>query len=84
MPLSSPRLTAVLVETSSGTSRLATCPLCHTSHASLTQETLQARGDWRCVRCGQQWDARRLETVAAYATWVAKHESVERKRVGAV
>jgi hypothetical protein len=58
--LSSSRLTAALLETPSDTSRLATCPLRHTPHASLTREALQAGGDWRCVRCGQQWDARRL------------------------
>jgi hypothetical protein len=81
--LSSSRLTAALLETPSDTSRLATCPLCHTPHASLTHEALQAGGDWRCVRCGQQWDARRLDTVATYAAWVAEHESVERRGVSA-
>jgi transcription elongation factor Elf1 len=79
-PLSSPRLTAALLDTPSDTSRLATCPLCHTRHASLTQEALEAGGDWRCIRCGQRWDARRLGTVAAYAAWVAEPESVERRR----
>ena len=80
--LSSSQLTAALLETP-GTSRLATCPLCHTPHASLTDEALQAGDNWRCVRCGQQWDARRLETVAAYAAWVAEHERVAPRRVSA-
>lgn len=53
----------------------ATCPSCHTSDASLTNERLQAGVSWLCVRCGQRWDARRLETVAAYAAWAAEHDS---------
>jgi ubiquitin C-terminal hydrolase len=53
------------------TSRPVTCPLCHTSHAWLTQEALQTGESWRCVRCAQQWDNRRLVAVAAYADWVA-------------
>ena len=77
--LSSPRLTAAPPETPADPLRLATCPLCHTSHASLTHQMLQAGGGWRCIRCGQRWDARRLETVAAYAAWVAEHERVERR-----
>jgi predicted Zn finger-like uncharacterized protein len=45
----------------------ATCPLCHTTAASLSDDALAAGGDWRCTRCGQRWDTRRLATVAAYA-----------------
>jgi len=45
------------------------CPMCHTP-ASLTQFALDAGGAWQCVRCGQQWNAARLATVAAYAAWV--------------
>jgi predicted CXXCH cytochrome family protein len=52
------------------------CPNCHTPHASLTDEALHARDSWVCVRCGQRWDAHRLETVAAYAAWVAGQERV--------
>jgi hypothetical protein len=60
------------------------CPLCHTTHASLTRDdALQAGGDWRCVRCGQRWGARRLATVAAYAAWVAAQDPQARMR-GAV
>jgi hypothetical protein len=81
--LSSPRLAAALLETPSDTLRLAICPLCHTPHASLTYQALQAGGDWRCLRCGQRWDARRLDTVAAYAAWVAEHERVERRPASA-
>jgi hypothetical protein len=50
--------------------RHATCPLCHTTNASLSDEALAAGEGWRCPRCGQQWDAHRLATVAAYAAWV--------------
>ena len=39
------------------------CPNCHTPHSSPTDDALQARDSWVCVRCGQQWDAHRLETV---------------------
>jgi len=52
------------------------CPGCHTPHASVADEALQARDHWVCVRCGQRWDAHRLETVAAYAAWVVEHERV--------
>lgn len=49
--------------------RHATCPLCHSPDVSLSNDELAAGGGWRCTRCGQQWDARRLATVAAYAAW---------------
>src|SRR5689334_3498085 len=58
-------------EAASVESRLVSCPLCHTTHPSLTRDALQAGADWRCVRCGQRWNARRLATVAAHAAWVA-------------
>jgi ribosomal protein L37AE/L43A len=59
----------------------ATCPFCHTTNRSLTQEALATGSYWRCVRCGQRWDAGRLATVAAYARWSAAHE--ERLRLSA-
>jgi ribosomal protein L37AE/L43A len=49
-----------------------TCPLCHTS-ATLAPSPVEASGDWRCVRCGQQWDAARLAAVAAYTAWAIDH-----------
>jgi len=52
------------------------CPFCHTPHAALADEALQARDYWVCARCGQRWDAHRLESVAAYAAWVADHNRV--------
>jgi predicted Zn finger-like uncharacterized protein len=58
-----------------------TCPMCHTS-ATLSQSALAAGGDWRCVRCGQHWDAARLEAVAAYAAWSADHDRVDKHGAG--
>jgi len=51
----------------------ATCPLCETTHPSLTREALEAGASWYCVRCGQHWDAQRLQTVSGYRAWVARH-----------
>ena len=51
---------------------LATCPLCHTEHASMTKLAVSAGADWHCSRCGWRWDAGRLATVAAYACWLAE------------
>ena len=56
-------------------SRLATCPLCHTVHPSLTTAALEAGGDWHCSRCGQLWNAVRLANDAAYAAWVIEHNA---------
>jgi hypothetical protein len=50
---------------------VATCPLCHTVHQSVPSELLQSGASWTCQRCGQTWTAARLETVAAYARYVA-------------
>lgn len=60
--------TAALLDDEQGIARHAVCPMCHTS-ATVTQSAIEAGGDWRCVRCGQHWDARRLATVAPYAEW---------------
>ena len=57
-----------------------TCPYCHTALPVVTAEGLEARGDWRCVRCGQRWDAGRLATVAAYASWALEHDKAIRDR----
>jgi len=50
---------------------LATCLSCHTEDATLTNSAVAAGADWRCRRCGQQWDAGRLATVAAYDLWLS-------------
>lgn len=49
--------------------RYAACPLCHTTSSSLSNDAFTAGDGWRCTRCGQEWNARRLATVAAYAAW---------------
>jgi hypothetical protein len=56
----------------------ATCPMCHT-RASLSQAALDAGGAWRCVRCGQHWDAARLTAVAAYGAWVVERDRADRR-----
>lgn len=79
MPLSSspPKVTAPVLDDEQDTSLFRTCPMCHTP-TSLMQSAIDAGADWRCVRCGQHWDAARLSAVAAYDAWV-----VERAAVGA-
>lgn len=47
--------------------RSAMCPLCHTS-ATIS---LDAGDAWRCGRCGQLWDSRRLGVVAGFEAWAA-------------
>jgi transposase-like protein len=46
---------------------MATCPLCHTAEAGMSSAALREGASWRCVRCGQRWDATRLQTAADYA-----------------
>ena len=43
----------------------------HTVDATLTKASLAAGADWRCGRCGQMWDQKRIATVVAYAAWEA-------------
>jgi len=50
---------------------LVTCPSCHTADATMTSGAVAAGADWRCGRCGQRWDSRRLASVAAYAVWLS-------------
>ena len=62
------------IETNQDASAAATCPSCQTAHPSLTMDALENGHGWRCVRCGQRWNASRLAVVAAYASWVAERE----------
>ena len=62
-----PQAATPRVEVDPPTQRHATCPLCHTTDVSLTDDDLAGGGGWRCIRCGQRWNARRLATAAAYA-----------------
>ena len=58
----------------------ATCPMCHTVDATLTNASLAAGEHWRCGRCGQMWDQKRLATVAAYAAWdLARQQRLTRQ-----
>ncbi len=68
---SQPHVTAALLDDERAAVRPVTCPMCHTP-ASLTQRAIDAGAGWRCVRCGQRWDAARLSAVAAYAAWVVE------------
>jgi ribosomal protein L37AE/L43A len=72
------RPTAVLLDDESDLRRSPTCPLCQTSTTLIERATDDA-GDWRCVRCGQHWDAARLAAVAAYAAWTVGHDRVVRR-----
>ena len=76
--VSRPHATGVLLDDDQGNLRSATCPMCHTP-ATLSQGALEAGGAWRCVRCGQHWDAGRLAAVAAYAAWSVDHDRVGRE-----
>ena len=64
---------AALLDNDPDVLRCATCPMCDTP-TSVTQNAIEAGGDWRCVRCGQHWDAARLAAVAAYATWTVDRD----------
>jgi predicted Zn finger-like uncharacterized protein len=78
---SRPHATAALLDDKPDVVPTATCPMCHT-RASLTQSALAAGGDWRCVRCGQYWDAARLAAVAGYAAWVVHRDRADRPGTG--
>jgi hypothetical protein len=58
----------------------ATCPSCHTADAAVTSAAVSGGADWRCVRCGQRWDANRLATVAAYDAWLSRRADSSRER----
>jgi transposase len=49
-----------------------TCPMCHTVDASMTASALATGGYWLCLRCGQEWDANRLATRAAYMAYAER------------
>lgn len=53
------------------------CPMCHTG-SPLSPHAIAAGAEWRCVRCGQLWDAPRLVTVATYDTWVTDRDRAGR------
>jgi hypothetical protein len=49
----------------------ATCPLCHTTDTTMTNDAVRSGADWLCGRCGQTWSGARLATVTAYEVWVS-------------
>jgi transposase len=49
-----------------------TCPMCHTVDAAMTANALASGGYWLCIRCGQEWDANRLATRAAYTEYAER------------
>jgi hypothetical protein len=51
---------------------LCVCPMCHTVAAAMTGSALDSGGYWLCIRCGQEWDARRLAARAAYGRYAAQ------------
>jgi len=53
------------------TTTIAECPLCHTIDSTPSRSVDEMT--WRCVRCGQHWDAARLSAVAAHQQWLALH-----------
>ena len=75
---SRPHTSGALLDDGPDVVRSVTCPMCH-ARASLTQSALEAGGAWRCVRCGQHWDADRLTAVAAYAVWVVDRHRAHRR-----
>ena len=76
--LSRPSATVALIDDEPDVVQPATCPMCHT-RVPLTQSALEAGGAWRCVRCGQHWDAARLTAVAAYAAWVVERDRADKR-----
>jgi len=70
---SPPHAAAASLDDNQGVIQYATCPMCHTS-TRLSQNAIEGGGEWRCVRCGQHWDATRLAAVAAYAAWTVVHD----------
>jgi hypothetical protein len=65
---------ALLLDDEQEILRSPTCPIC-LARASLPQNTIEAGGGWRCVRCGQHWDSARL-AAAPYAEWASDHDRV--------
>ena len=72
-----PLTTGSLADNEPDTLQDASCPMCHAT-ASITRNAVEAGGAWRCVRCGQHWDAARLAAVAAYAAWTVDRDRVAR------
>jgi hypothetical protein len=68
-----PRAAAALIDDEPDVLAAATCPMCQT-RSSLSHTGVESGSAWRCVRCGQQWEANRLAAVAGYAAWAVGHD----------
>jgi hypothetical protein len=55
---------------------VAACPLCRTAYPPGSEAALARGGSLVCSTCEVRWDAARLETVAAYARYVAEREAL--------
>ena len=53
------------------------CPLCRTAFPTGSAETMASGANVVCSRCDVRWDAARLETVAAYARYVADRAALD-------
>jgi transposase-like protein len=64
-------LMATLLAVAPKLQAFATCPSCHTTGTTMTNDAVEAGADWQCERCGRTWNAVRLATAAEYALWVS-------------
>jgi RNA polymerase-binding transcription factor DksA len=42
----------------------------------MTASALETGGYWLCIRCGQEWDANRLATRAAYTDYAERTPAI--------
>ena len=66
LTLSRPHHVATLVDLEPRTSGVALCPMCETTRPSENEDLRETGCDWLCVRCGQRWDATRLQTAVIF------------------
>jgi ribosomal protein L37AE/L43A len=71
IPASCEQSTSTLLAVAPKLQAFATCPSCHTTDTTMTNDAVEAGADWQCGRCGQTWNAVRLATAAAYALGVS-------------
>lgn len=44
----------------------ATCPVCRSKELTTTSKTVTTASYWRCLKCGEVWNAERLEAGSRY------------------
>lgn len=42
------------------------CPVCRSTDLTTTSKTVTSSSYWRCLKCGEIWNAKRLEEGARY------------------